>query len=151
MTIVYRALEESWAQWIGTSENQVLLHSSHSEMMTCSRQKATRGQVLEAGLQLLVNEAEWEIDATEENNYLCNNFVPNQKIWISRKESRDKNQGIRDHKENLTIISHSRFSYTSSMGKALCWALQGKRAINRTWFLPSSNLLGKRKNKGDKA
>ena len=58
ITIVYRALAESWAQWIGTSENQVFLHSSHSEMMKCSRQKATRGQVLEAGLQLLVNEAE---------------------------------------------------------------------------------------------
>ena len=58
ITIVYRALKESWAQWIGTSENQVFLHSLHSEMMKCPRQKATRGQVLEAGLQLLANEAE---------------------------------------------------------------------------------------------
>lgn len=43
------------------------------------------------------------------------------------------------------------FPYTSSMGKTLCSVLQGKRAINRTQCLPSSNLLRKGKNKGDRA
>lgn len=143
---VYGALEESWAQWLGTSEKQVFLHSSHSEMTKCSRQKATRDQVLEAGLR------QNEKLMPQKKIIICTiTLCPNQKIWISRKESRDKNQGVRDHKEKLSIISHSRFSYTSSMGKALCWARQGKRAINKTWFLPSSNLLRNRKNKGDKA
>ena len=106
ITTLYWALEESWAQWIGTSQKQVFLliwnlatQSSHSEMMKRPRQKAARGQVQEICFQPSVSEAEWEVDATKEKreNYLYNNFVSNWKIWIRRKESRDKNQGLWDH------------------------------------------------------
>ena len=109
---VYRALEESWAQWLGTSEKQVFLHSSHSEMTKRSRQKATRDQVLEAGLQLLVNEAEWEVDATKENYYLYNNFVPKPKDTNQQKrKQRQKSRHKGSQGEPVNYIPFTVFLY----------------------------------------
>lgn len=81
-------------------------------MMKCSRQKTTRIQVLEAGLQLLVNEAEREVDATKENNYLYSNFVPKPKDMNQQKrKQRQKSRRKGSQGEPVNYIPLTVFLY----------------------------------------